>query len=258
MKQSAYELLVSSIKDSRLGSTLRRSEGILGLNALIRGLGNDIGVMAKLVRRGAVIDHYLKTHSVTKLQLGTSNNVLSGWLNTDVAPNHRSVVYLDVTKAFPLSDNTFDYVFSEHMIEHVSHSDGQMMLQECFRVLRPGGTVRVATPDLKVLLSLYDKEKTAFQKRYIDWSVKRFMPEVPERQDVFVINNFFRAWGHRFLYDGETLHGSLARAGFRDITFHAPGQSDYPELRKIECHGRELGSDEINDFETIVIEGRKA
>jgi predicted SAM-dependent methyltransferase len=69
----------------------------------------------------------------------------------------------------------------------------QAMLRECFRVLKRGGRIRVATPDLCVLLGLYLKEKTDLQRHYINWAIVNFMPEIETCKDVFVINNFFRA-----------------------------------------------------------------
>lgn len=235
---------------------LKRSEFIVGLAKALRGLKRDMLVLVWLTRRNGKIADYLKAHPMKKLQLGTSNNILEGWLNTDIYLNHDSVVYLDATKRFPFDDNTFDYIMSEHMIEHVAYHTAQVMLKECFRVVKRGGRVRFATPDLRVLLALHCTEKTDAQTNYIDWAVARFMPEVLECKEVFVINNFFRAWGHCFLYDQETLYHALYTAGFRDIKFYKPGDSEDPMLKNLESHGREITED-INQFETIVVEGRK-
>ena len=83
------------------------------------------------------------------------------------------------------------------------------------------------------------------------------MPEVRECKDVFVINNAFRAWGHCFLYDAEILQHALRTAGFREINFFKPGESEDLNLINAESHGREIGAEDINRFETIVIEGSK-
>lgn len=217
----------------------------------------DMRVMVwRTKRRGRIAD-YLHTNTITKLQLGTSNNVLDGWLNTDIFVNHGRVVYMDATKRFPLDDDTFDYIVAEHIIEHVEYEAAQVMLRECFRVLKPRGRVRLATPDLKVLLALHAEEKTDAQRYYVDWIIGRLMPEVQECQDVFVINNAFRAWGHQFLYDQNALHHALYSSGFRDIKFYKPGNSEDPMLKSLESHGKEIGSEEINQFETIVVEGQK-
>jgi predicted SAM-dependent methyltransferase len=236
---------------------LKRSQFILGLARALRGLARDMRILVWLVKRNGRIADYLQAHPVSKLQLAASNNLLPGWLNTDMFPNHGPVVYLDATKRFPFDDNTFHYIMAEHMIEHLEYQGAQAMLRECFRVLKPEGRIRIATPDLQVLLALHSREKTDAQRDYIDWAVSRYLPEVRECQDVFVINHFFQSWGHCFLYDQGTLRQALHTSGFRDISFYNPGHSADPVLRNVECHGRQLRSEDINQFETIVVEGRK-
>jgi predicted SAM-dependent methyltransferase len=241
-----------------LSSYLKRSHSLVGLAKARRGLARDIRLVVWLVRRRSKIADYLKTHPVKKLQLGTSNNTLDGWLNTDIVPNRDSVIYLDATRRFPFENNTFNYIMAEHMIEHIEYDAAQLMLKECIRVLKPGGRVRFATPDLGILLALHRKEKTDAQRQYVDWAIARFMPEIRECKDVFVINNFFRSWGHCFLYDQDALQHALYSSGFREIKFYKPGASEDLNLKKLESHGRELGSEDINQFETIVVEGCKA
>jgi predicted SAM-dependent methyltransferase len=242
---------------TKTASYLKRSQFIVGLVRAFRGLIRDIRVLVWLVKRNGQIADYLEARQLKKLQLGTSNNVLDGWLNSDVFPNHGSVIYLDATMRFPFDDNTFNYIVGEHMIEHIEFQAGQFMLRECFRVLKPGGRVRFATPDLQVVLSLYSREKIEAQISYIEWSTARFLPEVQKCKEVFVINNLFRSWGHCFLYDAATLHHALNTSGFRDIKFYKPGNSEDPILENLETHGRQIESEGINQFETIVVEGCK-
>jgi predicted SAM-dependent methyltransferase len=236
---------------------LKRSQCIVGGAKALRGLIADLRVLHWLAKRHGKITRYLTNHQVRKLQLATSNNLLEGWLNTDLCPVHNSVLYLDATRRFPFRNNTFDYIIAEHMIEHIDYEAALGMLRECFRVLKLGERLRIATPDLQVLLGLHSGEKNDFQKYYIEWAVARFMPDVRCCKEVFVINNFFRAWGHRFLYDEETLRNTMHASGFCCIKFYKPGESDDPVLKSLERHGRELGSEDINQFETIVAEGRK-
>jgi predicted SAM-dependent methyltransferase len=67
---------------------------------------------------------YLATHKIHKLHLGEGSNIIEGWLNTEVEPKGNGVYLLDASKPFPFHDCTFDYVFSEHLIEHFSVSFG--------------------------------------------------------------------------------------------------------------------------------------
>ena len=127
------------------------------------------------------------------------------------------------------------------------------MLRECHRVLKAGGKLRIATPDLSVLMGLYSGTLDAAQARYVHWICERFIAGARETP-VFVINNAFSNWGHEFLYDRETLEESMKSAGFHRISRVEPGQSDDAHLKGLESHGPRIGDEEINRFETMVLE----
>ena len=131
------------------------------------------------------------------------------------------------------------------------------MLRECARVLRPGGVVRIATPDIGAIVGLYRDELSDEQRAYVEWFLERNDVPADGERSVFVINHFFTSWGHRFLYDRKTLGEALEQAGFRDVTEHRPGESEHPELRGLERHGTVLGDERWNDFETFVLEARR-
>jgi predicted SAM-dependent methyltransferase len=165
-------------------------------------------------------------------------------------------MFLDATERFPFMDSTFDYAFSEHMIEHIEYTKGLHMLRECLRILKPGGKIRIATPDLRFLVELYKSEKSELQDRYIEWAVNSFLPHIGIYQDVFVINNFVRDWGHQFIYDTKTLSEAMSASGFINVTRYSPDESDDTNLQGLEMHNTQI-PDEFNRLETIVLEGRK-
>ncbi|HXY94149.1 MAG TPA: methyltransferase domain-containing protein [Acidimicrobiia bacterium] len=206
--------------------------------------------------RSRVLDDYLDTHAVRKLQLGSGPKLLEGWLNTDCSLVFPANFFLDVTKRFPFPDATFDYVFTEHLIEHLDYSQGRAMLRECFRVLVPGGRIRVSCPDLSVILDLHRAEKTPAQDRYIRIRVEGAVADRDPSRDAFVVNNAFRNWGHKFLYDQEALTAALQAAGFAGVTRFPPTVSDDPNLRGLESHGSD-DEDEAKCFESQVLEAAK-
>jgi predicted SAM-dependent methyltransferase len=128
-----------------------------------------------LARRDRMIADYLAKPGPKKLHIGCGHNKPGDWLNTDIT-DHADVCFLDATTTFPMPDNAFDYAFSEHMIEHVPYEAGQVMLKECLRVLKPGGKVRIATPNLTNILALYTDAPTPIQQEYIRWSIDRHTP----------------------------------------------------------------------------------
>ena len=203
------------------------------------------------------IAFYLTSHSIRKLQLGAGSHTLHNWFNTDLVPTSPEVFFLDSTRHFPIADSQFDYIFSEHHIEHISYEEGLFTLRECYRVLRPGGKIRLATPNLKTLLELYTESPNYQQQRYIQFMTHTFLPGVDIYSATFVINNAFRSWGHQFLYDHPTLQRALEEVGFVDITSATPGESTDEQFQALEMHGQFIGDEEINRFETMVLEGTR-
>lgn len=179
-----------------------------------------------------LLTRYLATEPWPRLHIGCGTHTLPGWLNADQEPRARNVLSLDATRPFPLPTGRFHAVFSEHMIEHVPHAGGAAMLRECWRVLKPGGRVRITTPDLAFVLDLYNPLPTALQQDYLRWSAAVFARGAPVADPAFVINNFVRAWGHQFIYDERTLRRSMAAAGFVGIERRPLSESGEPLL----CH----------------------
>jgi predicted SAM-dependent methyltransferase len=200
---------------------------------------------------------YFAEHDSYNLQIGSGRTTLPGWLSTDLRPKSDEVVPMDATQPFPFDDDVFEHVYLEHMIEHIGYLDGQVMLKECLRVLRPGGVLRVATPDLQVLIDLYEHRGGEDGDHYVRWVTRRYLEGISHRHPVFVLNNAMRNWGHTFLYDGEVLTLALEDAGFTDVTRSAFGESRFEALRGVESHGDAVSNERSVRFETMIFEARK-
>jgi predicted SAM-dependent methyltransferase len=181
-----------------------------------------------------ILARYLAESDAPKLNIGCGAHVLTGWLNTDYHPELPMVMHLDAKQRFPFSEETFNYIYSEHVIEHMSYSDGVKMLRECFRVLKTSGKIRISTPNLAFLVDLTRPDKTDLQRAYIKWAARTFIPGAPDDNEVFVINNFVRDWGHTFIYDEKTLRGAMASASFSKITRFDQHESRDAALENLE------------------------
>jgi len=129
------------------------------------------------------------------------------------------------------------------------------MLSECHRILKPGGRIRIATPDLSFLIDLYAPYKSELQNDYIRWALDNFVPDVPAPLDTFVINNFVRDWGHKFIYDQKVLRLSLENVGFLNIVKRNLNESGHEDLRELENESRMPNG--FLALETIVLEAEK-
>jgi SAM-dependent methyltransferase len=174
---------------------------------------------------------------VYNLQIGCGDHPIQvpGWLNVDLNPCHPIIGRMDATQPFPFPDNHFDRVFSEHMIEHVSRAGGQSMLRECFRVLRPGGRIRISCPDRQFITDLTGGlQLSELALRYVEWARPHFgLPHATA-----VGRNLETGFGHQFIYDRATLAEALEEAGFTRVTWHRIMESDDPELRGLEHESR--------------------
>jgi predicted SAM-dependent methyltransferase len=204
------------------------------------------------VLRPLEVGAYLRKHPVRKLHLGAGPAQYPGWLNTELRPMGFGLVELDATSAFPLPDASIDYVYHEHVIEHLDYADGQKLLTESLRVLKPGGRTRIATPDLGVIVALFTPNKSPEQVDYMATVTERYMRGTPV-DECFILNNMARNWGHQFVYDRKTLARAVTQAGFINVSFHAVMESAHPELTGLECRG----TDDANNFETMILEAEK-
>jgi predicted SAM-dependent methyltransferase len=121
----------------------------------------------------------------------------------------------DVCEPLPFEDGSVDWVYAEHLIEHVSLKVGVAWLTEVRRILRGGGLVRLTTPDLRRYAQSYVNGDSFFAKhrRRIGMALTAAAPPMPAR-DAFMFNQLFYVYGHRWIYDADELRYALSQAGF--------------------------------------------
>jgi predicted SAM-dependent methyltransferase len=204
-------------------------------------------------RNRRLIAGYFAGHPVAKLHVGCGDNELPGWLNTELCPRG-SQIFLDATRRFPLPDGCIEIVYSEHMIEHVPWGGGQAMLRECYRVMKPGGLIRLVTPNLEFLMRILQDPSTPMHQAYIKYSVETYRLDA-QGGATHVFNNFVRAWGHQFIYDAETLRRLMEEAGFTEISVRALNESADRELSHVAKVDRM--PEGFLALESLALEGRK-
>ncbi|MEM9410662.1 MAG: methyltransferase domain-containing protein [Planctomycetota bacterium] len=102
-------------------------------------------------------EHSLAKNSTAPrlLNVGCGSHYHKDWTNLDLISDNLDVIPHDLTCGIPYSDDHFDAVYHSHVLEHLKPTDGIKLLKECFRVLKPGGILRVVVPDLERIAELY-------------------------------------------------------------------------------------------------------
>ncbi|MGW4379933.1 class I SAM-dependent methyltransferase [Kitasatospora sp. NPDC004531] len=124
---------------------------------------------------------------------------------------------LDITGPLPFADRSVDWVYAEHLIEHVPLATAVHWLAEVRRILRPGGVLRLTTPDLARYIDGYlDGREQFFRRHRRRLRTMRVGPPMPERR-AFMLNQIFYHFGHRWIYDEAELRHVLDRAGYHEF-----------------------------------------
>lgn len=92
---------------------------------------------------------------MNKLNIGCGTTFHPSWVNIDLEPSSPLVLHYDVRKGLPFNDETFDVCYSSHVLEHMSHAQAETFVKEIYRVIKPGGIVRIAVPDLEGIVRSY-------------------------------------------------------------------------------------------------------
>jgi len=180
----------------------------------------------------AELDQFLRNFPAVKLNLGCGDVVMPGWINIDRRDDVPNIdINYDLSQPLPFRDDTVDFIFNEHFLEHLSPAEGLVFLKECKRCLKPGGVLRVAMPHIKPVVDRYYNNDVES-----DWARQMGVQTKAE-----LVNIGFKYWGHQWLYDEAELERRLKEAGFEKIEHKPINQSTYPELRNLETRiGSEL------------------
>lgn len=93
--------------------------------------------------------------TAAKLNLGCGTRYRPDWVNVDFTSTNEAVIAADLTEGLPFRDQSFDVVYHSHLLEHIAKDKAANFIEECYRVLRPNGILRVVVPDLEAMTRNY-------------------------------------------------------------------------------------------------------
>ncbi len=168
--------------------------------------------------RGRYVNKAKLQEPAAYLNVGCGKNSLSGFVNLDYTLWPGVDVCWDLRQPLPFPDCTFNGIFTEHCLEHIEYAECVKVLVEFFRILKPGCVVRIVVPDGGLYLSLYTRAQDgeSVQFPYVGLAGKKDfeIDSVIAFTPIMAVNRIFRAYGHRFAYDFETMKVILEYVGF--------------------------------------------
>ncbi len=176
----------------------------------------------------------LRKNKMIKLNLGCGNDIKTGWINIDSGEHFGEKnldIIVDLSQGIPFPENSVDYIFNEHFIEHLTREEGILFLQEAFRVLKTNGIIRIACPDLDLIINDYLTD--SFKTR--EW-LNKIAVAYKGKSNCELLNISMRDWGHKYIYNKDELIQCLKLAGFdeRTITPQQFKESERKELKNLE------------------------
>jgi predicted SAM-dependent methyltransferase len=172
---------------------------------------------------------------IVKLHVGCGTLYKESWINIDNNSDNnieKLDINHDLSTGLPFDDLTVDYIYNEHFIEHLSREDGLKFMDECQRVLKIGGVLRISCPDLDKIIDGYINNNWREQ----DW-VKTYHYEwIESKCQMLNLNLNETPWGHKYVYNKEELISQLVKAGFNkeDIEEESFSHSLIADLKNID------------------------
>jgi len=196
-----------------------------------------------------------------RLHFGSFNCPKDGWTNTDVTPHlriarvpplawllhklhrmsderyaehkaglFRRLRYLDVTRQWPFPGNSFEAIFSSHVLEHLPLRGARSCLSESYRCLKSGGVLRICVPDLDRHIADYRSEHAE------EWAISFFEANETSEKNM-----------HHFMYNFGSLSKLMREAGFKKVTrcdFHT---GDCPDIKELDNRPESLFVEAVKD-----------
>lgn len=169
-----------------------------------------------------------------KLNLGSGPNSAKGWINYDwgLMPligkfkltsilvklglldksydwKWPKIILVNIKNELPDEDESVDYIYCSHVLEHFEKSKARDILRECKRVLKDKGIIRIVLPDLKKIIDNYS-DADSFNREYLGFDKDLYVGPLGKLKRLFIR-------GHQWMYDVNLAKKLLSDSGFTKI-----------------------------------------
>lgn len=152
-----------------------------------------------------------------RLNLGCGYEQPKDWVNVDSVKYPGDHIVADVLEGLPFPDDHFDFVMLNHVLQMFTYNDHAYVLAEIRRVMKPGATLRILTPDLDKALEMY---------RTAQWDYFPIADELEVTYSGKLARYLFWHGETRSAFTDKSLGDLLTRNGFNDPLLGSYGECD--------------------------------
>jgi predicted SAM-dependent methyltransferase len=142
-----------------------------------------------------------------KIEIGCGSIKRKGWLTLDYRPGPD--VIWDLTRPLPFKDNSFEEIYSSHVLEHFTYPQLIFLFKELHRILMPSGKMSICVPDASIYIRAYNEKNSK--------DLLRHKPAIASDRPMDFLNYIFYMGGeHKFMFDHDNLEFHLISVGFKN------------------------------------------
>ena len=140
--------------------------------------------------------------------------------------NSFTSIHFDLCNGIPFECESIPNVFSSHFFEHLFKDDCELLLKECYRVLKSGGLIRICVPSL-------DDEVIAIKEAIDEYEIGN-INKIQKYVTCDIVGHRSKFSNHRFMYDYKELHNLLQNIGFIDIERQYFKKGNIPDVKLLD------------------------
>ena len=197
---------------------------------------------------------------LVKVNLGCGPSGIDGWVNYDwgILPFISKIPFLqrlifsfrllpsfysakwpklelvNIKNKLPLKDNSVDYIYCSHVLEHFEPWEALDILKECKRVMKTESVLRIVTPDIRKMVNIYlnsgGNTRAAKILCNMWWGFDK------DKQPANFLGKISRSFTreHLWNYDEEEMEALMRSAGYEHLTWVSIGTGEVPDIDKLD------------------------
>jgi predicted SAM-dependent methyltransferase len=139
------------------------------------------------------------------------------------------LIHHELTYQLPFSENAVPNIYSSHFFEHLFKEQAENLLKDCYRVLKPGGRIRICVPSLEDAVGGMEQAIALYKKGDVD-TIQTYLTS-----EIVGFNSVYS--NHRFMYDAKTLIQVLETVGFNSVERFSEKEGKIVDVALLDTRG---------------------